>query len=309
MKKKLFISHASEDKDDFVRPLAEALRTDFEVWYDEYSLVIGHNLLEEISKGLANCDFGVVVLSKHFFDKKWPQDELNGLFALEEKDKKIILPVWKDVSKEDVLRYSPILAGRMAAMAKDGVDKVVYEIKRAVQYSEIGKSLEKPKSGLHKLLASIEKEREEKRSADIVGSCQGVSIAWNTAKQTIDTLAEQIGSLSEHGSIIGLCIDGPKGNDVHYRIGIWIGKIILYAEYLNDVANSANWARIHFSVGRAEGDYPHGNSQFIWYEKQDYSLYIDINDNKFWKPKSKQLLSPEQLVDLWLEKLSSTVDK
>ena len=35
----VFISHASEDKDGFVRPLAEALQKHrVEVWYDEFSL-------------------------------------------------------------------------------------------------------------------------------------------------------------------------------------------------------------------------------------------------------------------------------
>jgi hypothetical protein len=62
---RLFISHASEDK-DFVRPLAEALRPDFEVWYDEYKLTLGDSLLAKIDEGLASCDYGVVVLSPSF---------------------------------------------------------------------------------------------------------------------------------------------------------------------------------------------------------------------------------------------------
>ncbi len=38
----LFISHASEDKDEFVRPLAISLiRKGWKVWYDELSLKVG----------------------------------------------------------------------------------------------------------------------------------------------------------------------------------------------------------------------------------------------------------------------------
>jgi len=38
----VFISHASEDKDDIVRPLANALQAaGLEVWYDEFELKIG----------------------------------------------------------------------------------------------------------------------------------------------------------------------------------------------------------------------------------------------------------------------------
>ena len=38
----VFICHASEDKDDFVQPLAEALRAEnVAVWYDEFTLKLG----------------------------------------------------------------------------------------------------------------------------------------------------------------------------------------------------------------------------------------------------------------------------
>lgn len=65
----LFICHASEDR-DFVRPLAEALSKEYEkIWYSEYELRIGDPLLDKIDEGLARCDFGIVVLSKPFFEK------------------------------------------------------------------------------------------------------------------------------------------------------------------------------------------------------------------------------------------------
>src|SRR5207302_11279236 len=41
----VFISHATEDKDDVVRPLAHALREhDVSVWYDEFELKVGESL-------------------------------------------------------------------------------------------------------------------------------------------------------------------------------------------------------------------------------------------------------------------------
>jgi hypothetical protein len=40
--RKVFISHASEDKDGFVRSLAQVLNSvGIDVWYDEYSLKAG----------------------------------------------------------------------------------------------------------------------------------------------------------------------------------------------------------------------------------------------------------------------------
>ena len=75
-----FISHASEDKDTVVRPLAMALQgAGLSVWYDEFELRIGDSLRRKIDKGLASSRFGVVVLSQAFFSKDWPNYELDGL--------------------------------------------------------------------------------------------------------------------------------------------------------------------------------------------------------------------------------------
>src|SRR5207302_11498914 len=99
-----FISHASEDKSDFVRPLAERLREEhIEVWYDEFSLRLGDSLRRSIDRGLAQSRFGIVVLSRRFFEKGWPQWELDGLVARDIEARGMILPVWHGVTRQDVL--------------------------------------------------------------------------------------------------------------------------------------------------------------------------------------------------------------
>ncbi len=110
-----FISHAKEDKDGFVRGLAEALQArGAKVWYDEFTLKIGDGLRRKIEQGLANSRFGVVVLSKHFFRKEWPQKELDGLWSLDAGGHTRILPIWHEISKDEVARQSPMLADRIA---------------------------------------------------------------------------------------------------------------------------------------------------------------------------------------------------
>jgi hypothetical protein len=110
-----FISHASEDKEMLVKPLAAALaRLDFRVWYDEFELTVGDSLRQSIDRGLATSRYGIVVLSNAFFSKNWPQYELNGLVAREMDGRKVILPIWHGVEKEDVLRFSPPLADKVA---------------------------------------------------------------------------------------------------------------------------------------------------------------------------------------------------
>lgn len=111
----VFISHASEDKESFVRPFVEALQMKgIDVWYDEFELKIGDSLRRSIENGLKNSKFGIVVLSEAFFRKEWTQRELDGLFAREIDGEKVILPIWHKISKNEVLAYSPIIADMLA---------------------------------------------------------------------------------------------------------------------------------------------------------------------------------------------------
>jgi hypothetical protein len=128
----VFISHASEDKVSFVEPLAQALKEQgVSVWYDNFELGWGDTLRGSIDQGLKSSKYGIVVFSKSFLKKKkWTEHELDGLFAMEEVDKKVILPIWHDISREDMLAYSPALADRLAKRSdKDEIADIVQEIK------------------------------------------------------------------------------------------------------------------------------------------------------------------------------------
>ncbi len=112
----VFISHASEDKESIVRELASELtRLGLKPWLDEAELKIGDSLRRRIDHGLAHSRFGVVVLSHAFFKKPWPKVELDGLAALEVAGRQRILPIWHGLSAEEILTYSPTLAGKVAA--------------------------------------------------------------------------------------------------------------------------------------------------------------------------------------------------
>ena len=122
----VFVSHASEDKDAFVRPLAEALRSaGIKVWYDEFTLQWGASLRESIDRGLATSRYGLVVLSHKFFAKLWSQRELNGLFATMKAGEPRILPVWHELSRDELEKYSPLLADLLAVNSAEGVAAIV----------------------------------------------------------------------------------------------------------------------------------------------------------------------------------------
>ena len=125
----VFISHATEDKETFVKELVNRLiENGLSVWYDEFTLSVGDSLRRSIDKGLAKSRYGIVVLSPRFFGREWPQKELDGLGVRERNGQKVILPVWLDIDAEDVARYSLPLADRVAAKANEGLDKVVAKL-------------------------------------------------------------------------------------------------------------------------------------------------------------------------------------
>lgn len=108
----VFISHASEDKPGFVTPLVEELQNaGIRVWYDSLELQWGKSLREQIDNGIKRSKFAILVLSKNFLAKKWPKRELDGILAKEEITGATPLPIWYDISYEEVFDFSPTLSG------------------------------------------------------------------------------------------------------------------------------------------------------------------------------------------------------
>lgn len=131
----IFICHASEDK-AFVRELAEALRKEsLKVWYDEFSLNLGDSLRQSIDRGLSDSRFGIVILSKAFFTKKWTQYELNGLVQ-RDLEEKVILPIWHQIERQDLLRATPSLADKVAIRSTAPITQIVTAITSAMKLAE-----------------------------------------------------------------------------------------------------------------------------------------------------------------------------
>ena len=111
----LFISLASEDKEEIVRPLAEELqKLGVKVWYDEFTLKVGDSLRKSIDHGLLKSKYGTVILSSTFCSKSWTQYEFDSMVTREMNGHKMILPIWHKVTKNDVINFSPALADKVA---------------------------------------------------------------------------------------------------------------------------------------------------------------------------------------------------
>lgn len=241
---RLFISHASEDKADFVEPLAHALRdAGYEVWYDRFSLTLGDSLLAKINQGLREADYGVFVLSPSFFQKKWPRAELDGLFALETAERKVILPIWKDVTEADVKAFSPILAGQLGISASEGVPKIVEEIGRAVSVATKVASfsaIENVTSQFYQLDAAIS---GDKRAKDLASTPGGVRLASDAVASLLRLIKAQIENISKSSELLKFRIDSSSQGALTIYCPY---SIIAVISYRNFVINSVSSAELRF---------------------------------------------------------------
>jgi len=131
----VFISHASEDKDAIVRSLANALTAQgLKVWYDEFTLRIGDSLRQKIDRGLATSRVGLVVLSPSFIAKGWTNYELDGIVTRTVSGEQILLPIWHNITKQEVMDFSPSIADKVArSTATHTVEEIAKEIAELLQ--------------------------------------------------------------------------------------------------------------------------------------------------------------------------------
>ena len=128
-----FISHSKKDSRDFAIKLANELsRQGCPVWFDEFSLSIGDSLLDSIDEGLKSVEKCIFILSPEFLaDEGWCKHEfrtasMKQIFG----QKKVMLPIWKGISKEDVYEYSPALVDNFGLDSSLGVEAIAKEISK-----------------------------------------------------------------------------------------------------------------------------------------------------------------------------------
>lgn len=95
MNPKVFISHASEDKERFVLDFATKLRSKgIDAWVGEWEIYPGDNLVDKIfEEGIKNAQAVIVVLSKCSVDKPWVREELNASMVKKINKSSKLIPV------------------------------------------------------------------------------------------------------------------------------------------------------------------------------------------------------------------------
>jgi len=134
-----FISYATEDREAVASPLAEKLRSKgMRVWYDQFELTPGKQLLRSIDEGLRESKFGIVILSPGFFSREWPLRELSGLHSrsIYEGNKPFIIPIWYKLTVAELTEYSPILSDIIAIPWEMGIESITQKILALINPSQ-----------------------------------------------------------------------------------------------------------------------------------------------------------------------------
>jgi hypothetical protein len=95
---RVFVSHASEDKERFVIPFATALRErGVDAWVDQWEMQIGDSLVDKIfEEGLRGAAAVLIVLSDASIRKPWVREELNTAVVARIKRGAKLIPIILD---------------------------------------------------------------------------------------------------------------------------------------------------------------------------------------------------------------------
>ena len=146
-----FISHATEDKEDFVRDLATyMLINGATTFYDEYSINLGDSLFESINNGIRDSKNCILVISRYFLQKKWTMAELKAIINKHIDGELVLIPVYHNISYTDVKREYPLLADILGVISEVGYEKVAEKIFQATGHKPTTAYITAPKIALDK---------------------------------------------------------------------------------------------------------------------------------------------------------------
>src|SRR5439155_15237595 len=179
--------------------------------------------------------------------------ELEDLFQLETTERKVILPIWKDVSESEVRSFSPILASRLGADAAAGLPKIVEDIRRAVglvdRYKQISSSHWKER--MKQLDADV---AHAKRVEQLSSTGEAVELVSKVAFELIDEAWATAERLVKDLSALKLHLP-PRKNERHYFVIHGPRRLTLHLPFSNTFVNSIEYARLKVIIFRAKDDW------------------------------------------------------
>ncbi|NCR73586.1 MAG: toll/interleukin-1 receptor domain-containing protein [Microcystis aeruginosa LG13-12] len=128
--KDVFICHASEDKPGVVEPLVDAFeQANISYWYDKAEIKWGDSITKKVNEGLRISHFVIVVISKAFLSKNFPQTELYSTLTREISSGEVkILPLivkYNDEEKREILESLSLMQDKLYLTWDNNPNKVI----------------------------------------------------------------------------------------------------------------------------------------------------------------------------------------
>jgi hypothetical protein len=145
----VFLCHAGEDKTKYIIPLKNAMDNEnITNWLDEVHIEWGDSITKKINEGLGASKYVMVFFSKNFFDKPWPERELNSVLnQMASSTEKRILPLASGHEiLDEINKKYPLLNDIKFLFWDDGIHKIMSSIKKLLNNkkneSDINKTAE-----------------------------------------------------------------------------------------------------------------------------------------------------------------------
>ncbi|MEQ9302623.1 MAG: toll/interleukin-1 receptor domain-containing protein, partial [Marinoscillum sp.] len=140
-----FLSFAVEDKIEVATELYHKLEEQgLKVWYSGRELVYGISIQESIREGLNKSRYAVLIITKNYFKTNYAQQELGALWSRELDGHQVIIPVFHNISPQEVGFENPALAERWAVSTSIGLDKVAEAITNRISQAQTKQKVKKP---------------------------------------------------------------------------------------------------------------------------------------------------------------------
>jgi hypothetical protein len=314
---KIFLSYASEDI-AFAKPLNDELAKYHEVWFAPNELKMGDSLMEKISEGLSKADFGVVILSEAYHPKKWTQEELRALYALQTKEKKMILPVWKDLTTEQVITMFPLLADKMAAHASEGISAIASKINIAVGTVDTMQSFSPIPSIKERARKVVTAMQTESNSTALLRSYDGVLFVYKAVIECCGSIERHVGEITKETGLFLKCTCS-YGANFHATLTIDTALRVFAHLVYHSATNSAEGATLKFSTRKilpcGLGETSESNEKL---SEMVLQPFFDADKQVFWRVQpnmatneplpEKMTLPTEELPEIMLELLLSRIE-
>jgi hypothetical protein len=215
---RVFISHAREDKEKFVRDFATKLRErGIDAWFDEWEIGPGDSIVDKIfEEGIGHADAVIVVVSAVSVQKPWVRVEMNTSVIKRVEGKIKLIPVIIDESPAPEA-LTNLLHVRVKDVNNYGteLDRIVGALygtlkKPALgQAPEYSKSSPIPAAGLHNAdqhvlttacKLSLAEDSDVLIPSDVVSHVEGLGLSEKQVADSIRILAEE-GLLAISGSL------------------------------------------------------------------------------------------------------------